>query len=62
MLEASTRTTTRPRAAVGRGASTTSSPSGLTLDTYSHVIPGMQERATARLDALLTPKTKTKKA
>jgi integrase len=26
----------------------------LTLNTYSHVIPGMQERATARLDALLT--------
>ena len=27
----------------------------LTLDTYSHVVPGMQERAAERLDALLTP-------
>jgi integrase len=26
----------------------------LTLDTYSHVLPGMQEGATERLDALLT--------
>ena len=26
---------------------------GLTLDTYSHVIPGMQEDAVARLDAAL---------
>jgi integrase len=26
----------------------------LTLDTYSHVLPGMQEQATERLDALLT--------
>jgi integrase len=34
----------------------------LTLNTYSHVIPGMQERATARLDALLYPKSRTKKA
>lgn len=25
----------------------------LTLDTYSHVLPGMQEQATERLDALL---------
>jgi integrase len=25
----------------------------LTLDTYSHVVPGMQERASERLDALL---------
>jgi integrase len=25
----------------------------LTLDTYSHVVPGMQERAAQRLDALL---------
>lgn len=24
---------------------------GLTLDTYSHVIPGMQEDAVARIDA-----------
>jgi integrase len=34
----------------------------LTLDTYSHVIPDMQERATARLEALLAPKGKTAKA
>jgi len=26
---------------------------GLTLDTYSHVIPGMQEDAVARIDAAL---------
>jgi integrase len=26
----------------------------LTLDTYSHVLPGMQEQATERLDAPLT--------
>jgi len=26
-------------------------PVGLTLDTYSHVIPGMQEDAVARIDA-----------
>ena len=25
----------------------------LTLDTYSHVLPGMQEESAARLDALL---------
>jgi integrase len=25
----------------------------LTMDTYSHVVPGMQERATDRLEALL---------
>jgi hypothetical protein len=30
----------------------------LTLNTYSHVIPGMQERATARLDALLSAPAK----
>jgi integrase len=34
----------------------------LTLNTYSHVIPGMQERATARLDALLAPKAEPAKA
>jgi len=28
-------------------------PPQLTLDTYSHVVPGMQERASERLDALL---------
>ena len=27
----------------------------LTLDTYSHVVPGMQERASQRLDELLRP-------
>jgi integrase len=26
----------------------------LTLDTYSHVVPGMQELATTRLEALLS--------
>ena len=26
----------------------------LTLDTYSHVLPGMQEESAARLNALLT--------
>ncbi len=26
----------------------------LTLDTYSHVLPGMQEQAAERLDALLS--------
>ncbi len=26
---------------------------GITLDTYSHVLPGMQEESAARLDALL---------
>jgi hypothetical protein len=26
----------------------------LTLDTYSHVLPGMQEGSAARLDALLS--------
>ena len=25
----------------------------LTMDTYSHVLPGMQEESAARLDALL---------
>jgi integrase len=28
----------------------------LTLDTYSHVVPGMQERASQRLDELLRPR------
>ena len=28
---------------------------GITLDTYSHVLPGLQERAAERLDELLTP-------
>ena len=27
----------------------------LTLDTYSHVLPGMQEEAALKLDELLTP-------
>ncbi len=27
----------------------------LTMDTYSHVLPGMQEESAARLDALLLP-------
>ena len=26
---------------------------GITLDTYSHVLPGMQEEAVTRIDALL---------
>jgi integrase len=26
---------------------------GITLDTYSHVLPGMQKAAAAQLDALL---------
>jgi integrase len=30
----------------------------LTLDTYSHVVPGMQERATERLEALLSAPTR----
>lgn len=33
----------------------------LTLDTYSHVIPGMQERATERLETLLAAKGKKAK-
>jgi integrase len=33
----------------------------LTLDTYSHVIPGMQERATDRLEALLAGKVRKAK-
>lgn len=31
----------------------------LTIDTYSHVVPGMQERATERLEALLARPTTT---
>lgn len=30
----------------------------LTLDTYSHIVPGMQERASERLDALLATPAK----
>jgi integrase len=33
----------------------------LTLDTYSHVVPGMQERASQRLDELLRPSPATAK-
>lgn len=33
----------------------------LTLDTYSHVVPGMQERAAERLDTLLAKSAKTKR-
>ena len=29
----------------------------LTLDTYSHVMPGMREAATSKLALLLAPKT-----
>jgi hypothetical protein len=29
------------------------------LDTYSHVVPGMQERATERLEAMFTTPTST---
>jgi integrase len=29
----------------------------LTLDTYSHVVPGTQERATERLEAMFTTRT-----
>jgi integrase len=32
----------------------------LTLDTYSHVVPGMQERASERLDALLAERKVSK--
>jgi integrase len=38
---------------------------GMTLDTYSHVLPGMQEEAIQRLDSMLTAamqKTVTSKA
>lgn len=28
---------------------------GITLDTYSHVLPNLRERAARKLDALLTP-------
>jgi integrase len=31
----------------------------LTLDTYSHVVPGMQERATERLEAIFTTPAST---
>jgi integrase len=31
---------------------------GLTLDTYSHVLPGMQREAVDKLDAMLTPRRK----
>jgi integrase len=31
----------------------------LTLDTYSHVVPGMQERATERLEAMFTSSAAT---
>jgi len=34
----------------------------LTLDTYTHVLPGMQERATERLEALLAPPSTAAKA
>lgn len=34
----------------------------LTLDTYSHVVPGMQERASQRLDELLRPAQTSAKA
>jgi integrase len=34
----------------------------LTLDTYSHVVPGMQERASQRLDELLRPAQPSLKA
>ena len=28
---------------------------GITLDTYSHVLPGLQERAAERFDEMLEP-------
>jgi integrase len=34
----------------------------LTLDTYSHVVPGMQERASERLDTLLATPVSAAKA
>ena len=34
---------------------------GLTLDTYSHVIPGMQEDAVARIDAAFAGAVREKK-
>ena len=34
----------------------------LTLDTYSHLVPGMQERASQRLDELLRPAPVSAKA
>ena len=30
---------------------------GITLDTYSHVVPGLQEAAALRFDTLLEPET-----
>ncbi len=30
---------------------------GLTLDTYSHVMPGMQKDAAGKLDAMMIPAT-----
>ncbi len=29
---------------------------GITLDTYSHVLPGLQERAAERFDEMLEPR------
>ena len=34
----------------------------LTLDTYSHMLPGMQERAAAKLDAILRQRPEDKQA
>jgi integrase len=34
----------------------------ITLDTYSHVTPGLQEAAAARFDELMAPKRKSEAA
>jgi integrase len=33
----------------------------ITLDTYSHVLPGLQEEAAVKFDEILSLETKTKK-
>ncbi|MFC1938583.1 tyrosine-type recombinase/integrase [Chloroflexota bacterium] len=33
---------------------------GITLDTYSHVVPGLQEAAADRFDKMVSPKRESK--
>ena len=48
-----------PVAPTGRHSRTTAQVTALpTLDTYSHVVPGLQEEAADRLDAVLGGKKK----